>query len=63
MLICKRCKGRMFVDRQHTEISNLEIYCMSCGSRTFFHPPSNSQEGKWLLKKEQSRAKATMSSL
>ena len=53
----------MFVDRQYSQINNLEMYCMSCGSRTFFHPPSNSQEGLWLLKREQLRAKATMSSL
>ena len=46
-----------------TEINNLELYCILCGSRKFFHPPSNSQEGQWLLKKEQLRAKNTMSRL
>ena len=53
----------MFIDRQYTEINNLEMYCMSCGARSYFHPPSNSQEGTWLLKKEQLRAKSTMSHL
>jgi hypothetical protein len=53
----------MFIDRQYTEINNLELYCILCGERKFFHPPSNSQEGQWLLKKEQLRAKNTMSHL
>lgn len=63
MINCTRCNGRMFIDRQYTEVNNLELYCIICGSRKFFHPPSNSQEGKCLLKREQLRAKATMSSL
>ena len=53
----------MFIDRQYTSIDHLEIYCISCGIRVFFHPPSVSQEGKWLLKKEQSRAKSTITNL
>ena len=53
----------MFIDRQYTEINNLELYCIICGLRRFFHPPNNSQEGRWLLKKEQLRAKNTMSHL
>ena len=63
MISCQKCKGRMFIDRQYTEINNLELYCITCGSRKFFHPPNNSQEGRWLLKKEQLRAKNTMSHL
>ena len=63
MIKCAKCRGRMFVDRQYTEINNIEIYCILCGDRRFFHPPSNSQEGQWLLKKEQLRAKNTMSHL
>ncbi len=63
MIKCKKCNGRMFIDRQYTEINNLELYCILCGARKFFHPPSNSQEGQWLLKKEQLRAKNTMSHL
>jgi hypothetical protein len=63
MIKCKKCNGRMFIDRQYTEINNLEIYCIKCGERKFFHPPNNSQEGRWLLKREQLRAKSTMSHL
>lgn len=53
----------MFVDRQYTKPDHLEAYCLYCGSRRFFHPPQDSQEGLWLLKKEQQRAKATISNL
>ena len=63
MLKCFRCDGRMFLDRQYSTVGHLETYCMKCGSRSFFHPPQESLEGQWLLKKEVSRVKATMSSL
>ena len=63
MLKCFKCNGRMFIDRQYTTMSHIEIYCMTCGSRSFFHPPEESMEGKWLIKKEVLRVKTTMSSL
>ena len=63
MLKCKKCRGRMFLDRQYSTIGHLETYCMACGSRNFYNPPESYAEGSWLLKKEVSRAKATMSSL
>lgn len=53
----------MILDRQYSSLMHLETYCLSCGSRKFFHPPSESKEGAWLLKKEIQRAKATMSLL
>lgn len=53
----------MFLDRQYSSTTHLEVYCLYCGSRRFFHPPSESKEGTWLLKKEIQRAKATMSPL
>ena len=63
MLRCNKCNGRMFVDRQYNSISHLETYCMFCGSRNFFNPPQNYQEGRWLLQKEILRAKNTISPL
>jgi hypothetical protein len=63
MLRCKKCSGRMFVDRQYSSVSHLETYCILCGHRDFFNPPQNSTEGRWLLKKEALRAKATISPL
>jgi DNA-directed RNA polymerase subunit RPC12/RpoP len=63
MLKCKKCNSRMFLDRQYSSPMHLETYCLQCGSRTFFNPPSDSAEGQWLLKKEALRAKATISPL
>jgi len=53
----------MMIDRVYTSLSHIEIYCFICGSRRFFHPPLESGEGTWLLKKELERAKTTTSPL
>jgi len=63
MLKCLKCKSKMFIDRQYNSISHMETYCLYCGYRKFFHPPQESEEGRWLLKKETLRAKATISPL
>lgn len=63
MLKCNKCYKNMFVDRQYNTVGHIETYCLYCGSRRFFHPPEDSEEGRWLLKKEQQRAKDTISSL
>jgi DNA-directed RNA polymerase subunit RPC12/RpoP len=63
MLKCEKCKSRMFVDRQYSSSTHLETYCIMCGHRRFFNPPQNSSEGRWLLEKEASRAKATITHL
>ncbi len=63
MLKCNRCNGRMFIDRIYSSPMHLETYCILCGNRKFFNPPESSEEGKWLLKKEQLKAKATISPL
>lgn len=63
MINCKKCKGRMFVDRIHSNIDHIETYCIKCGERKFYHPPSETAEGKWLLLKERSRAKHIITNL
>lgn len=63
MVFCKKCKGKIFIDRQYSQINHLETYCIACGLRTFYHPPAESKEGKWLLEKELLRAKLTITSL
>lgn len=63
MLTCVKCKKSMFIDRQYSTVGHIETYCLYCGYRKFFHPPEDSEEGLWLLKKEQLRAKDTISSL
>lgn len=53
----------MFIDRQYTSLQHIEIYCVRCGERKFYHPPQNSGEGLWLLEKELLRARYTITSL
>ena len=53
----------MFVDRQYSSQIHIETYCIHCGERIFYHPPSNSKDGKWLLGIEILRAKNTIVSL
>jgi len=63
MLFCKRCSGRIFIDRQYTSVQHIEIYCITCGFRQFFHPPSESRRGKWLISQEVARAKNTIATI
>ena len=63
MLICNKCHRKMFIDRQYNSTMHIETFCLYCGNRKFFHPPQNTEEGLWLLKKEALRAKATISPL
>ena len=62
-MVCKRCKGKVFLDRQYTSIEHIETFCILCGDRKFYHPPRDSMEGRWLLLREKSRAKSTTTSL
>jgi predicted nucleic acid-binding Zn-ribbon protein len=62
-MTCIKCKGRVFVDRQYTSVMHIETYCISCGLRSFFHPPTESEKGRWLLAKELSRVKLTITTL
>jgi DNA-directed RNA polymerase subunit RPC12/RpoP len=63
MITCIRCKRKMFVDRQYTTNEHLETYCIACGNRNFYHPPSQTKEGSWILQQESLRAKYTIASL
>jgi len=60
---CVKCNGKIFIDRQYSTKEHLEVYCIICGKRKFYHPPDSTQEGTWLIKREVLRAKITMSPL
>lgn len=62
-MFCRKCNGRVFIDRQFSSIDHMETFCIMCGARKFFHPPSESAEGLWLLEKEKLRAKNIITSL
>jgi hypothetical protein len=63
MIYCRRCKGRLLVDRQYSSQAHLEVYCIRCGYRKFYHPPADTKEGLWLLNLENLKAKTTIASL
>jgi predicted nucleic-acid-binding Zn-ribbon protein len=63
MIKCSKCKSRMFLDRQYSRPEYLEVFCLTCGNRKFYNPPSASSEGTWLLQKEILKAKSTISHL
>lgn len=63
MLKCKKCNGRVFVDRQYSSVEHIETSCIVCGNRVFYHPPSKTSEGQWILQKEISLAKNTIVNL
>ena len=62
-MFCKKCNGRVFIDRQYSSVDHIETFCIMCGTRRFFHPPDQSGEGRWLLAKEKLLAKSTITSL
>lgn len=54
MLICKKCSGKVFVDRVYSERDHIEIFCINCGLRKMYHPPSKFGGAiQWLQKKEE----------
>jgi RNase P subunit RPR2 len=57
MIKCEKCKKRMFIDRVYSDLNHLEVFCLCCGSRKFYNPPSSSSEGAWLQQKEKILAK------
>jgi hypothetical protein len=58
MLKCKKCKGRVLVDRVFTTQIHIEIYCINCGKRDMFHYPQNCGEyAQWIFQIEKERAK------
>lgn len=52
-MTCRRCKGRVFLDRIYTDNKNFETSCLLCGDRRFIN--KDSELGKWLQLNEQKR--------
>lgn len=49
MIICYKCRGAVFIDRCESSVDHLEIYCVMCGMRKVFHPPSRfGRSVQWL---------------
>jgi hypothetical protein len=48
---CKKCNGRVFIDRVFSQKLRIELYCISCGKRWIIKKDGNAL-GKWLEKVE-----------
>jgi hypothetical protein len=53
---CRKCNGRVFLDRVFTDNKNFELYCILCGDRRFID--KQSEMGNWLGKMETGRRAA-----
>lgn len=58
---CRKCNGRVFLDRIFTENKNFETSCLLCGDRRFID--KGSEFGQWLTKMESLRLRAGSLSL
>ncbi len=50
-MYCKKCNGRIFIDRVFSSEMRLELFCMSCGKRWMIKK-EGSVFGRWLSKTE-----------
>jgi hypothetical protein len=50
---CRKCNGRMFLDRVFSDNKSYEIYCVLCGDRRFIDKVT--EFGSWLTKMETAR--------
>lgn len=52
MMTCKRCNGRVFVDRVFSQKLHIELFCILCGKRWMLNKDTN-RLGKWLENREE----------
>lgn len=57
MMHCRRCGGRVFVDRVFSQKLHMELYCLLCGRRWMVNKETSSF-GRWLDQKEFNQRKA-----
>lgn len=46
---CRKCSGRVFVDKMFTENVDYETFCILCGDRRFI--VKESELGKWITER------------
>jgi hypothetical protein len=57
---CKRCDGRVFIDRIFSDKKHLELYCIICGKRWMLSK-EKSKVAQWLMRLEQAHENAVVS--
>lgn len=53
---CKKCWGRVFVDRVFSQKLHIELFCIMCGKRWMINKETNAF-AKWLEKRDTEHAK------
>jgi len=56
MMKCKKCGGRVFVDRVFSQKLHMELFCVMCGKRWMLNKNTNAL-GRWLELVENQHAK------
>ena len=51
MMKCKRCNGRVFVDRVYSQNLRVELFCIMCGKRWMIKKDTN-RFALWVAKQE-----------
>jgi hypothetical protein len=55
-MTCKKCQGRVFVDRVFSQKLHIELFCIMCGKRWMVNKDMN-VFGRWLEQKDKEHAK------
>ena len=53
---CRKCSGRVFVDRVFSQKLHVELFCIMCGKRWMINKETN-RFGRWLEKRDREYAK------
>jgi len=56
MMNCKKCGGRIFVDRVFSQKLHVELFCVMCGKRWMINKDT-SPLGRWLENLEKTKLK------
>jgi hypothetical protein len=56
MMSCRKCEGRVFVDRVFSQKLHMELFCIMCGKRWMVNKDTNAF-GRWLEQKDREYAK------
>ena len=56
MMTCKRCNGRVFIDRVFSQLTSMELFCLMCGKRWMISKELSAL-GRWLNQKEKEHQK------
>jgi hypothetical protein len=53
---CRKCGGRVFVDRVFSQMLHMELFCILCGRRWMVNKDTNAF-GRWLEQKDREYTK------